>query len=621
MNDTRLFDRIELNSQSSASPTLTIRLLGPFELFVDDAPVAPDRWPRRRPKLLVKLLALQPRLQLHREQIIDVLWPDADFEAGANNLHKAIHAARRALEPDLKSGSKSQFIGARDNLVALRAPGDVWVDACAFERRAAEAMRSNDPKLFEAALDLYRGDLLPEDPYEDWAVAQRERLRGLYIDLLFRLARMCEESGDYIAGIGLLQSLVATDSTNEEAHQCLMRLYALTGNRRGAFRQYRQLVKTLRREAGVEPDRTTVELYDRISAQAPDRPAPQEKVTREVAEKLYLSMTCAEKQALRGNEMWNEEALELYLKGRYCWNFRSGERMLQAISYYEQAIVKDPGCALAWSGMADAYNHLAMFGMLPTEKACGKAMEAVSRALELNRNLAEAHASMGYLQATYLWNYDASRESFIRAIELKPQDPLYHQWYGIALVSLFNEVEMALAEIMRSLQIDPVSIVNRASLGWCLYFARRYDEAIEVLKQTIELESNVHVPHLYLGRAFWQKGMFAEAIASFQQAVATSNGDIPIRAELIAARAMAGDRDEATRLLDELQAAPPRKYVSPYFLALIHLALGDDAKTLALLEAAFRQRASQLMWINVEPRFERLRDHPRFRDLLKRLGY
>src|SRR5215510_7866631 len=135
MNNIRLFDNIELNSQFSASLTLTIRLLGPFELFVGDSPEPSHRWPRRKPKLLVKLLALQPRAQLHREQIIDMLWPDADFEAGANNLHKAIHAARRALEPELKSGSGSQFIIGRDNIVALRAPGALWIDACAFEQR------------------------------------------------------------------------------------------------------------------------------------------------------------------------------------------------------------------------------------------------------------------------------------------------------------------------------------------------------------------------------------------------------------------------------------------------------------------------------------------------------
>jgi DNA-binding SARP family transcriptional activator len=625
MRDTRLFDGIELTSRISASPALTVRLLGPFELFIGDEPVASYRWPRRKPKLLVKLLALQQCAQIHREQIIETLWPDADFEAGANNLHKAIHAARRALEPELKSGFSSQFIIGRDNIVALRAPGGLWVDACAFEQRAVEAMRSNDPKLFEAALDLYRGDLLPEDLYEDWAVAPRERMRGLYIDLLHQFSRLREESGDYVAGIGLLQSLVAADPTNEEAHQRLMRLYAITGNRGGALRQYRQCIGALRRDAGVEPDRTTIELRDRISNQAPPSgaavAAPQEEITRDVAEKLYLSMTHVENKSLREHDTPNEEALELYLKGRYCWLSRSGKRMAQAVGYFEQAIARAPDYALAWSGLADAYNLMASYCVLPSKTACVKAMNAASRAIELDPNLAEAHAAMGYLQGTYSWDYDAGCESLSRAIELKPRDPIFRQWRGVLFITAYNELDAGLAELRRALQLDPVLIVNGASLGWCLYFAGRYDEAIEALKQTIELDSSIHIPYIYLGRVFWRKGMFAEAIESFQQAVSLSNGDAPIQAELIAAQAMAGARDEARRLLDELQAPLSRKYISPYCLALIHLALGDDEKTLAMLEEAYKERVSQLFWLNVEPRFKRLRAHPQFRDLLRRLGY
>jgi DNA-binding SARP family transcriptional activator len=602
-------------------PSMTVRLLGPFELFVGGAQVSAERWLRRKPRSLVKLLALQPRRQLHREQIIDLLWPDADFESAANNLHKAIHAARRALEPDLKSGSRSRFVVIRDNLVALCAPGGVHVDVEAFESRAAAALRSDNPKLLEAALDLYRGDLLPEDLYEDWAVASRERLRGLYGDLLFRLARLREESGDYAEGVGLLRNLVAADPTNEEAHQRLMRLQALTGNRLGAFRQYRQLVQVLRSEAGVEPDRTTVELYDSISAKTANGPAPQIEVTREAAEKLYLSLNGAGKQPLDGYETRNDEALELYLKGRYCWGFRSGERMLQAVRYYEQAIAKDPGYALAWCGMADACNHLAMYGILPSNVACKKAMDAVKRALELAPNLAEAHAAKGYLQATYLWDYDSACKSFRCASEMKPRDPIYQQWFGNALISIYRDVDTGFSALRRSIQLDPVGIVNRATLGWLLYFFSRLEEAVDELKHAIELDPNIHVSHLFLGRIYWQEGMFEESIDSFRRAVAASKGDAPIQTELIAARAMAGDRDEALRLLDEKQSNPSGKYSSSYFLALIHLALGDDQKTLDLLEAAYRERATQLMWLNVEPRFQRLREYPRFRDLLRRIGY
>src|SRR5262249_25242016 len=161
--------------------------------------------------------------------------------------------------------------------------------------------------LFELALDLYRGDLLPEVLYEDWAVAPRERLRVIYIDLLYRLARLREESGDYIESAGLLRSLVDADPTNEEAHQRLMRLHALTGNRRGAAEQYRRLVEVLRDEVGVEPDRTTVELHESISAQPANGAVAQEEVTREDAEKLYLDLTSADKQTARAYQRRNEE--------------------------------------------------------------------------------------------------------------------------------------------------------------------------------------------------------------------------------------------------------------------------------------------------------------------------
>jgi tetratricopeptide (TPR) repeat protein len=205
------------------------------------------------------------------------------------------------------------------------------------------------------------------------------------------------------------------------------------------------------------------------------------------------------------------------------------------------------------------------------------------------------------------------------AVGYKPTVP-FRKIYGNVLISIYKNVDVGLPRFRRSLQLDPIGIVNRAALGWCLNFVSRCDEAIDQLKHAIELDSNIYIPHLILGQVYWQKRNFEEAIDSFQRAVAMSNGDVPVQAELIAARAMAGDREEAFRLLDETQANPSGKHPSPYFLALIHLALGDDQKTLDLLEAAYQEGASQLAWLNVEPRFQRLRDLPQFRDLLRRIG-
>src|SRR5581483_9433577 len=223
-------------------------------------------WARRKAKLLVKLLALQPHRQLHREQVMEYLWPEQELEAAVNNLHKTIHAARRALEPQLKSGAESNFILTQDQRVLLRAPGGVWVDVEAFERRAAEALKGAEVSDYEAALELYRGDLLGEDPYEDWVAARREQLRLLWQRLLKRLAQLHEAGGSYQSGIERLGHLASANPSDEETHRSLMRLYALTGSRHLALQQYQQCRAALRSDLDAEPERATTELYEQIVA-------------------------------------------------------------------------------------------------------------------------------------------------------------------------------------------------------------------------------------------------------------------------------------------------------------------------------------------------------------------
>src|SRR5688572_8741259 len=195
----------------AASSVLEIHLLGPFRVAVDGLPVEERRWSRRKPKLLVKLLALQPHHQLHREQIAELFWPGSDPEAAANNLHKAIHLARHALEPALKPGADSRFIITEDQQVMLRAPEKLWIDADAFEELAARALKVADVGAYDAALGLYAGDLLIEDPYEEWAGARRERLRGVRQDLLSGAARVLEAEGSYQQSIGRLKELLDCD--------------------------------------------------------------------------------------------------------------------------------------------------------------------------------------------------------------------------------------------------------------------------------------------------------------------------------------------------------------------------------------------------------------------------
>src|SRR5438477_9457622 len=214
-----------------APSRLEIHLLGPFRVRVDGRMVEERQWLRPRPKLLIKLLALQPHHQLHREQVMEMLWPEQEPESASNNLHKAIHMARRALEPALHAPADSHFILTQGQQIVLRAPEKLWVDVEAFEQAAAVAMKEKSVEDYEAALLLYSGDLLPEDLYEDWAASRRERLRNSYQELLIRLAGLYEARGQREQSIERFKELLARDPSNEEAHRQLMRLYAATGQR------------------------------------------------------------------------------------------------------------------------------------------------------------------------------------------------------------------------------------------------------------------------------------------------------------------------------------------------------------------------------------------------------
>ena len=245
--------------------SIEIHLLGAFRVSVDGRVVAERQFTRRKPKQLIKLLALQPNHQLHREQAMELLWPDSDPESAAHNLHKAIHLARHALEPELASAAASHFILTQGQQILLHAPGKLCIDVDEFELKAAAAIKSEDSAACEAALSLYGGDdLLTEDRYEDWAATRREQLRERYHALLGKLSKIYESQSDYQQSIEPLRKLVGSDPANEESHRDLMRVYALAGNRHQALRQYQLCVASLRKHFDAEPQRATVELHRQI---------------------------------------------------------------------------------------------------------------------------------------------------------------------------------------------------------------------------------------------------------------------------------------------------------------------------------------------------------------------
>ena len=246
--------------------SLEIHLLGLFRVVENGRTVTEREFTRRKPKQLIKLLALQPHHQLHREQAMEFLWPDSDPELAANNLHKAIHMARHALEPELNSAADSHFILTQGTQILLTAPGQLWIDVEMFEQRAAEAIKADDEIAYQEALAIYQSDLLSEDLYDDWAATRREQLRSDHQELLLKLARLHEGNGRYIQSISRFKELLAADPSNEEAHRQLMRLYAATGNRQQALRQHKECCEVLRKELDAAPEQATSALYDQIVA-------------------------------------------------------------------------------------------------------------------------------------------------------------------------------------------------------------------------------------------------------------------------------------------------------------------------------------------------------------------
>ena len=241
---------------------LRVALLGGFQIWVGSHLIPDKAWSRRKVQTLVKLLALASQHCLHREQLMNLLWPEAEVEAARNNLRQTLHLARQIL----KSEANSDFgiLTDHNGWLCLTHEGEIWVDAEAFETAAAECRQSKDTTPCQAALSLYTGELLPEDRYEDWTATRRELLQDLYLSLLSELGRMFETLGDIEQAIDIFHQAVAVDPTAEHAHRALIRLYAATDRRQRALQQYHRLREILDRELGLDPDSGSRKLYEDI---------------------------------------------------------------------------------------------------------------------------------------------------------------------------------------------------------------------------------------------------------------------------------------------------------------------------------------------------------------------
>ena len=347
--------------------------------------------------------------------------------------------------------------------------------------------------------------------------------------------------------------------------------------------------------------------------------ALQDDLSREISEKLRLQLTGDEKQRLTKRYTEDAEAYRLYLKGRYHWNKRSPEGLQKAVEYFRQALEKDPAYSLAYAGLADTYAYLSFFNVVAPREAMPKAKTAAARGLEIDKDLAEAHVSLGYVSFTYDGDWPAAGKHFEQALALNPAYSRAHTFYPFYLSSL-GRSEEALEVARRALDFDPASPAVSHSLAVQLYFARQFDQAIDQAHNTLEMDANFAISYAVLGEVYLSKGMYREGLLALEKYSALSRSSATSLALLGYSHARLGERSQALRMIEELKAASKESFVPALFVALVYAGLEDKGQAFTWLEKAYEERFNRLAYLKVDALWDPLRSDPRFADLLRRVG-
>jgi serine/threonine-protein kinase len=435
---------------------------------------------------------------------------------------------------------------------------------------------------------------------------------GMTEEMIAHLGRLQPEQLGVIARTSAMQYKNTTKQVDQIGRELGVQ-YLLEGSVRRAAGRVRitaQLIQV--------SDQTHL-WADTFDSDSADVLALQSQVAQFIAREINIKLTPEEQAHFGGFLPVDPEAFEAYLRGRYFWNKRTPGSMKKGIEYFQQAIEKDPNHPLAYAGLADSYNMLGNWSVLPPKEAYPEAKAAARKALGIDGKFAEAQVALSYATFLYDWEWEEAEKGFERALELNPNYAPGHQWYAVYLIAWGRHNE-ARAEIERAHDLDPLSLIISSVRGWIFFMAREYDQTIEQCREIIELDPGFFAAHFFLARAYGQKGMYEEAIVAFQKAVSLSGGNISLMGNLGRVYALAGEKDEATRVLRELMDLSKQQYVSPFDIAKVHTGLGEWDQAFVWLEKALEERHPWLVHLAVDPTLDSLRPDPRFQDLLRRLG-
>jgi len=720
------------------------QFFGQFKAFYCDEPFPPSGWGRRRTLSLLKVFLSDPERVFTQDELIERLFYDLDPGKAVPNLQGRISELRRILEPDLERSQDSSFIETINGTNYRLAPDAPFrldlVDAeRALSRGSAyfnERKWSPAKAEYEAGIAISSLDFLPEDRYEDWAIAPADSWRERYLEALTEYTQCCARLGDLKRAIEIMEEVVNADPYRERAFRDQMLFAHLLGEQRLAISIYEKCVQLLRNELGILPSLETRVLYERIQREDPltldsqghalamnsiavlpfsDLSNDSENeyfadgLTEDIIHKLskiqrlkVISRTSAMRfknsklslleigrelqvgAILEGSVRWSDgrvriavqlirtdteshlwseiferdladifqiqsevaqriteslkpyimsddistssqpptgdiEAYHLYLKGRYFLNRRTENDFKRAIEFFEEALKIDAHYAQAIAGLADAHGLLAWFSYGPMEVHFPKSQEYAERALDLDGTLGEAYTALGYYYLNYEWDWAASEQSFQKSIELNPNYVPARHWYA-ELLAVQGRTTEAVNQLRKAIELDPLSSLVHAVLGWMNYFNRNFAEAKQNCLDAIDLDPHFNTAHWILGQVFIQQARYLDAVEALRQARSLSGDHPSILAQTAYAHIKLNEMDDAMELLNEVKQILTDEMPNPIAMATIQVALGDFGSAVCWLSKAHEKRAWYVPFFAVEPIYAHLHNQPEFQQLLDDLG-
>jgi TolB-like protein/Tfp pilus assembly protein PilF len=573
------------------SSSRTIVRFGKFELDQDAGELRREGTKVRlqeQPLQILQMLLEQPGKVVQREELRKRIWPSdtfVDFDHGINN---AIKRLREALGDTAETPRYVETLPRR----GYRFVGNL--------QASSPAPSSQIQSL--AVLPL---ENLSPDPEQEYFTD------GLTEALITSLAK-----------VGALRVVSRTSAMHYK----------------GVHRPVREIARELEVDAVVEGTvlrsgervRISAQLIDarsdtHIWAESYERSlrdvlALHSEVAQAIAKQIQVTLTPQEQAHFASSRQVDPNAYEAYLKGRYHWDRRTGDGLPKAARYFQEAIGRDPSFAAAYSGLADSVSGLGVFGFVSPSESFGKARDLAQRAVELEPGLSEAHASLAWTLLWYDFDFPKAEREFERAVELNPRYATAHGWFGWYL-ALMGRYEEAYTECQRALRLEPLSSAMQYALGCVYWMAHRYDQAIEHLERALDFEPNFSWSHGFIGFAYQGKCMYEPAVAALQRAVELSPRSTMSLLGLAEAYALAGKRDEAQKIVGQIDNLSREQYVTPYFRARVHAALGEHDTALDWLETSYQERMSHMAFLKVDPQFDKLRTEARFQNLIQRMNF